>query len=234
MHRALRCIPTRKVAAINLNKIYNERIAKNPGDIGAYAGWADVLSNINRTEEAAEYYITSAELASRAGKKALTKSMYEMAVQVCPSNCEANFLYGTALLADGKLSEATAYFLASSHAHNCSTTFVYSIGRLNYIYQMATEDAEKGAELQVGLDRLTAIAKRITSALEDPVFLEAKEKVMEQQDQKEKEEKKKEDEEDEKNEKGSTKSRFDVSTLGTSDEGYILIEYDDDDDENTV
>lgn len=224
MHKALNCPPSTKVVAINLNKIYNERISKNPNDIEAYIGWADVLAHIDRKDDSARYYVNSANLAVEAGKRELAKSLYEKAVREMPSNCEANFMYGTMLLDDGMIGEAPRYLLAASYAHNCSGTFVYSIGRLNFIYQQVAEGAKEEKEPLVSLGDLRRISERLSAAVEDPEFNKAKEKVLEEAAAAATKDKKMPTE-------AGKKDTLDVSTLGTSDEGYVLVEDDDEDDE---
>lgn len=219
MHKALDCVPSTKTAAVNLNKIYNDRIKKDPLDIEAYIGWADVLSHIDRKDESAKYYVSSANIMVEAGDKATAKKLYEKALNVMPSNCDANFMYGTMILDDGMLREAAPYLLASSYASNCSSTFVYAIGRLNFIYQKAIEVVNNKEKPIMELDELMVIGTRLNDAVDDPDFIAAKEKVLKEIEAKKGKEVTKKDD------------GLDMSTLGTSDEGYILIEDDDDDDD---
>lgn len=230
MHKALNCEPSTKVAAVNLNKIYNDRITKNPNDIEAYIGWADVLSHIDRKSESASYYVSSANLLVDAGEKELAKGLYKKAIEAMPSNCEANFMYGTMLMDDDMLREAAPYLLASSHGNNCSRTFVLSIGRLNYIYQKVIDTANGGNELLMDINELRTIGERLADVANDPKFEEAKEKVLKEVSARSENVKKKEDKKEKKKEE-KKKDILDMSTLGTSDEGYVLVEDDDDDDE---
>lgn len=126
------------------------------------------------------------------------------------------------LLEDGMAGEAAQHLLAASYAQNCSGTFVFSIGRLNYIYQQAIEAANDKKEPSVSLDDLRRISERLNDAVGDPEFNKAKEKVLEEAAAKNKKASAAEV-------KGDT---LDMSTLGTSDEGYVLVEDDDDEDDD--